>query len=71
MKCSEPSSSPVDSSSFQYVVGIDRGSEACSFCVLKPDKSQIIKPPEFVNAAPGFSLLTKKTLPLEHITIGR
>lgn len=40
MECSEPSSSPRDSSSFQYVVGIDIGSEVCSFCVLKPDKSQ-------------------------------
>ena len=60
MECSEPSFSPVDSSSFEYAVGIDIGSEACSFCVLKPDKCQIIKPTEFVNAAPGFSLLTKR-----------
>lgn len=53
MECSEPSSSPRDSSSFQYVVGIDIGSEVCSFCVLKPDKSQAIKPMEFGNATPG------------------
>ena len=50
-------SSPVDASSYQYVVGIDIGSEQCSFCTLKPDKSQVIKPTEFANAAAGFSLL--------------
>jgi len=50
-------SSPVDASSFAYVVGIDMGSEHCSFCTLKPDKSQVIKPTEFANAIAGFSLL--------------
>jgi transposase len=50
-------SSPVDASSYQYVVGIDIGSEQCSFCALQPDKSQVIKPTEFTNAAAGFSLL--------------
>ncbi len=60
MERSEPSSSPAHSAPFQYVVGIDRGSEACSFCVLKPDKSQVIKPTEFANAAPGFAVLTRK-----------
>ncbi len=33
----ETSSSPVDASSFHYVVGIDIGSQTCSFCTLKPD----------------------------------
>jgi len=60
MECSEPSSSPRGSSSFQFVVGIDIGSEVCSFCVLNQDKSQVIKPTEFGNATPGFALLTKK-----------
>ena len=46
--------------SFQYVVGIDIGSESCSFCTLKPDKSQVFKPTEFTNAAPGFALRSKK-----------
>jgi len=50
-------SSAVDASSYRYVVGIDIGSDQCSFCILKPDKSQVIKPTEFANAAAGFALL--------------
>jgi hypothetical protein len=53
-------SSPVDPSSFTYVVGIDIGSQTCSFCVLKPDKSQVIKPTDFANAPTGFALLLDK-----------
>ena len=39
-------SSAVDASCFAYVVGIDIGSEQCSFCILESDKSQVIKPTE-------------------------
>ena len=53
----ETSSSPVDASSFPYVVGIDIGSQTCSFCTLKPDKSQVIKPTRFPNAMSGFTFL--------------
>jgi hypothetical protein len=53
----ETSSSPVDASSFHYVVGIDIGSQTCSFCTLKPDKSQVIKPTRFPNALSGFTFL--------------
>lgn len=57
MDQAKTSSPPVDAASFEYVVGIDIGSEQCSFCTLKPDRSQVIKPTEFANATPGFSLL--------------
>jgi transposase len=67
-------SSSVDASSFQYVVGIDIGSQTCSFCALKPDKSQVIKPTEFANATAGFGLFLEKIEQLgaapEHILIG-
>jgi transposase len=53
-------SSPVDASSFTYVVGVDIGSQSCSFCVCKPDKSQVIKPTDFANATAGFTLLLTK-----------
>jgi transposase len=53
----ETPSSPVDASSFQYVVGIDIGSQTCSFCALKPDKSQALTPLEFANATAGFTLV--------------
>lgn len=59
-------SSAVDASSFAYVVGIDIGSEQCSFCILKPDKSQVIKPTEFANVAAGFRLLQEH---LEHLGV--
>jgi transposase len=60
MEPSGTASSPIDISSFRYVVGIDIGSELCSFCVLKPDKSQVIKPTEMSNAASGFALLNEQ-----------
>jgi transposase len=70
----ETPSSPVDASSFQYVVGIDIGSQTCSYCVLKPDKSQALKPMEFANAPAGFSLLQEHLERLEvaphHVLIG-
>src|SRR5713101_9807500 len=54
----QPSSpSPLDPSSFRYVVGIDIGSQSCSFCALKPDKSSVIKPTDFANTATGFAVL--------------
>ena len=40
-----------------YAVGIDVGSQSCSFCVLEPDKSSLMKPSNFANAAPGFAVL--------------
>src|ERR1700693_1865726 len=52
--------SPVDPSSFTYVVGIDIGSQNCSLCALKPDKSQVIKPTEFTNAPAGFVWLLER-----------
>src|SRR5947209_16967151 len=67
-------SSPVDPSSFTYVVGIDIGSQTCSFCVLKLDKSQVIKPTDFANAPAGFALLRDKlerlAVPADQILIG-
>jgi transposase len=67
-------SSPVDPSSFTYVVGIDIGSQTCSFCVLKLDKSQVIKPTDFANAPAGFALLLDKlerlAVPADQILIG-
>lgn len=59
-------SSSVDASMFEYVVGIDIGSQTCSACGLKPDKSQIIKPTDFANAAAGFARLLEK---LEHLAV--
>jgi transposase len=53
-------SSPVDASLFSYVVGVDIGSQSCSMCALKPNKSQVIKPTAFPNAPAGFGILEEK-----------
>jgi hypothetical protein len=58
--------SPLDPSSFRSVVGIDIGSQRCSFCTLKPDKSVMIKPTQVANAAAGFAILKEK---LEHFGV--
>lgn len=57
MSSSDMPSSVVDASGFAYVVGIDVGSQRCDFCVLKPDKSQVLKSTAFANALAGFELL--------------
>ena|SRR5215831_1853574 len=43
-----------------YAVGLDVGSQSCSISVLKPDKSILIKPSNFANAAPGFAVLLEQ-----------
>ena len=57
MSQADTSSTPVDVSSFKYVVGVDIGSQTCSLCILKPDKSQVIKPTDFANAPAGFAAI--------------
>jgi len=74
MSQAEMPSSPIEASAYQYIVGIDIGSQTCSGCVLKPDKSQAIRPIEFPNAMPGFTLLQERLEALgvqpNHILIG-
>ncbi len=56
----DPPSSVVDASSFKYVVGVDIGSQTCSMCAFRPDKSQVIKPTDFANATSGFVVVLTK-----------
>lgn len=51
---------PEEDLPIRYAVGIDVGSQSCSFCVLQPDKSIAIKPTNFTNAAAGFAQLQEK-----------
>ncbi len=60
MNPSDPLSSVVDASSFEYVVGVDIGMESCSFCVCTPQKSVLIKPTSMANAVAGFAQLHEK-----------
>src|SRR5260370_41454567 len=74
MSQSNMPSSPVDASSFRYVVGVHIGSQTCSMCALTPDKRQVLKPSEFANATAGFALLCGKLeqlgVPAAQILIG-
>jgi len=60
MKPSDPPASVVEATSFHYVVGVDIGSQSCSFCVCTPQKSLLIKPATIPNAAQGFAQLHEK-----------
>lgn len=53
----EALSSPVDPSSFAYVVGIDVGSQSLLYTVCQPDKRPVVKPSEVSNDRPGFQQL--------------
>ena len=64
MDQAETPSSAVAASPVAFVVGIDIGSELCSCCMLKPDKSQVLKPTAFAKALPGFALLQEPLAPL-------
>lgn len=48
----------VDAS--RYVVGLDVGSEQCSFSVLQADKTIVIKPQEITNDGEGYRTLKSK-----------
>jgi transposase len=66
--------SPLDPSAFQYAVGIDIGSQSCSFCTLKSDKSTEVKPTSFANTPEGFQVLIERLerlgVPPEQVLIG-
>lgn len=55
-------------------VGIDIGSATCSFTVLRPDKTVLRKPAEFVNTGPGFAVLHEQLqrcgLPVAQVLVG-
>ena len=74
MMQSDHVSSSVDASGFRYVVGIDIGSQSCSLCVFKPDKSPVFKPSDFANTGGGFALLQEKleqlAVPAQEVLIG-
>ena len=74
MGSADSSSSPVDAASFAYAVGIDIGSESCSLCTLRADKSPVGKPTTFANAPAGFGLLQERLeqlgVPPQQILIG-
>src|SRR5260370_8598036 len=51
----------------KYVCGIDVGSQSCSGCVCRPDKSVVIKPVTFANAKEGWEVLFEKLTRLDAV----
>jgi transposase len=52
-------------STCQFAVGIDVGAEQCALAILRPDKSALVKPVSFANAADGFKFLHHKLAALD------
>jgi transposase len=44
----------------KYVCGIDIGSQSCSGCVMRPDKSVRVKPITFANTKEGWQVIEEK-----------
>ena len=49
----------------KYVCGIDIGSQSCSSCVTRPDKSVVVKPITFANTQQGWKVLEEKLAQLD------
>ncbi len=51
----------------KYICGIDVGSQSCSGCVCRPDKSVVVKPVTFANAKDGWEVLFEKLTQLDAV----
>src|SRR5258708_18558708 len=59
MKTAAATCSPEEMS-IKYVCGIDIGSQSCAGCILRLDKSVVVKPVSFANAREGWQLWEEK-----------
>ncbi|WP_201386535.1 IS110 family transposase [Ktedonobacter sp. SOSP1-85] len=50
-----PTASFVEGAEITYVCGIDIGSQSCSGCITRPNKSVVVKPTTFANAREGWN----------------
>lgn len=68
------SASEASGAEVKYVCGIDIGSQSCSGCIIRPDKSVVVKPTTFANAREGWNVweekLSKLDAPPNQIMIG-
>ncbi|WP_040442342.1 IS110 family transposase [Ktedonobacter racemifer] len=55
-----PPASEGQGAEIKYVCGIDIGSQSCSGCITRPDKSVVVKPTTFANAREGWDLWEEK-----------
>ncbi|GHO71304.1 hypothetical protein KSC_101960 [Ktedonobacter sp. SOSP1-52] len=52
--------SSVEGTEIKYVCGIDIGSQSCSGCITRPDKSVVVKPTTFAHAREGWKWWEEK-----------
>jgi transposase len=64
MKTAAATFSPEEMS-IKYVCGIDIGSQSCAGCVIRPDKSVVVKPITFPNAREGWQVWEDKLSQLD------
>lgn len=55
----------VDEERIKYVCGIDIGSQSCTSCVCRSDKTLIGKPLAFANSKQGWTMLLEQLAPLD------
>lgn len=69
-----PSTSSSEEATIKYVCGIDIGSQSCSGCVTRPDKSVVVKSITFANTRAGWQIweekLSQLDVPPSQILIG-
>jgi len=65
MSMTASSASSEEEATIKYVCGIDMGSQSCSGCICRPDKSVVVKPITFANAREGWQVWEEKLRQLD------
>src|SRR5260370_28551008 len=66
MKTAAATFSPQEMS-IKYVCGVDIGSQSCAGCILRLDKSVVVKPISFANAREGWQIWEEKLSQLDAV----
>ena len=67
MNMAPSASSPKEEATTRYVCGIDIGSQSCSGCICRPDKSVVVRPITFANIQGGWQVLEEKLTQLDAV----
>ncbi len=58
-------SASSEEATIKYVCGIDTGSQSCTGCICRPDKSMVVKSVTFTNAREGWQIWEEKLRQLD------
>jgi transposase len=67
MNMTPSASAPEEEATTRYVCGIDIGSQFCSDCICRPDKSVVVRPITFANTLGGWQVLEEKLTQLDAV----